>query len=121
MTDWKEKIIEYIEGTKDFLLENAPEFFREIVIYGRARSLLLLILCPLVFLSSIIMMYHCFKIRAFDSVSDVIPGKGAYVAFRVISIVICFISLISFLQGIGDALMCWYAPKLYIIKQIYGK
>ena len=119
-TDWKEKIIEYIEGTKDFLLENAPSFFQEIVAYGRAKSLFCLVILPLIFIGGIVSSVRAFRIRSFGEYGDVIPGTGGYIVLRIVGLGLAFFSFVMFAVLIDDAILCWFAPKLYILRKIKG-
>lgn len=118
--NWQDRILQYIEETKDFLLENAPSFFSEIAAYGRAKSILVLILLPIFFISGIVISYKASKEPVFGKYADIIPGKSGFLVLRISGWAVSLISFIVFMTCVDDSLMCWFAPKLYIIRQITG-
>ena len=114
------KIIEYIDGTKDFLLENAPSFIQEVVAYGRAKSILILGLCPLVFILSLLICWNSSKNIKVDRY-DMAEGSTKYLISCIASGILAFIVFIIFCSAAEPSLMSWFAPKLYILKMISGK
>lgn len=113
------KIIEYVDGTKDFLLENAPSFIQEVVSYGRAKSILILGLCPLVFVLSLLICWNSSKNVKIDRY-DMAEGSTKYFISCIASGMLAVIVFIIFCSCAEPSLMCWFAPKLYILRMIRG-
>ncbi len=117
---WEDKIVQYMEKSADFMLENAPSFFQEIVAYGRAKALLFLVGTPVFLVAASCITYYSFRAKLHPKCwADVCgPGESHYIAGRIVGPLFMLISFIVFMCNIEAALMVWFAPKLYILKQI---
>lgn len=118
MIDWKQKVLEYIDQTKDFFIEQAPAFVQEIIAYGRALSILYLFVCPIIMCLSSLLIYYSTRERIFNDYGCVKDGRGRGALGAIVGSIIFLTSSIAFMKNVDQALMTWFAPKLYIIKMI---
>lgn len=125
--DITKKITEYIEGSKDFLLDNAPEFLKEIVFYGRIKELFqFAIFCGIIF----IIFYWLYLLNKYTD-----KEKEAFIpsyhgeeytidvseALAMGILLFCLIPSFYFLyQSIISSIMLFAAPKLYILRMVRG-
>ena len=112
-----DKLIEYIDSTKDWVLETAPEIFQQIVTYGFWKSLILSALFFSIGLACVFLIRFCYKAPKdqWNMMQD------RYVALSLISGVIALIFFVGFLCNIETFIKATVAPKLYIIDYLRGK
>jgi len=119
-----DKVIQYIDVTKDFILENAPSFFQEIVQYGRFMSLILGLLFPILTVLFTSLLWHHLKNikrsseRSSVRYGDLEVGCAKHVVFSIIYGIVAFIFFINFLANFQMSILAWTSPKIYILKFI---
>lgn len=108
------KILEYMDGTKDFLLEQAPDVVQQLITWAIFNSCLQIIFC----ISLITISWKIFKRRSFPDFIDedaVVPFIRIFFA---VAGVICIFAILSYLQCLAK---CLIAPKLFIIQSLTSK
>ncbi len=124
------KIIEYIDGTKDFLLETAPSFIQEIILYSITKQLIILSLCIGISIFICILFSSAHKwCKEENKKEDALLQKkygnnsdadDVHVVIMTI-LFVCFIVSGGFaLNALFELLHAWLAPKLYILRMIRG-
>lgn len=114
--DWTSKLIEYIDGTKDFLLEKAPHFLQEIVTYGRVMGTIYCFLFLIFFFGTVMLM------KKLNSLCEEEPDAGeTYAVLGIICLIFIIISTLVFLFSyLPDLIKAWFAPKLFIYSFLKG-
>jgi len=117
------KLFEYIDGTKDFVLENLPEVFQQIALWGRTICIIDLVIGSILLVLSIyginknLILVRNRDICALEDYKFKEPRNRVFMwIFSVLSIV----GLIYFISGI-HGLKAFIAPKLFIIDYLRGK
>lgn len=118
-SDLTKKLIEYLDGTKDFILENAPSFFHEVVIYGRAVYSLASISIFLIVVCCPIIVWKCLKKIKFSRVHEMLEdGSTKYLVICLAIVPILIASVINLPWLTDLCLMSWFAPKLFLFKYL---
>lgn len=115
------KILEYIDGTKDFLLENAPSFFQEVVAYGRFMSFFYLCACPVLLIICLSFVWYHMKNIKNDNTrpyKDLNDGCMKHVIFTIIFCVFSLVFFCTACSGFEMSILAWSAPKLFILKYL---
>lgn len=108
-----QKLFEYIDASKDWALEQAPELFQQIAAYGLWSGI---IICGLSFVFFIISSGLGWRwLKKWDSDTE------HYFAGSIICGVLCVISFICFCSNIETCIKAAVAPKLYILDCLRGK
>lgn len=97
-------IINATKAAGDFAMEQLPDLAMQLVMYGRAMSTSVLII-------SIALLWFCWWC-----------GKRSMGYDREIMIVPCMMSglvgVLLFFFSLHDFMLSWFAPKIYIIKEV---
>lgn len=119
------KLVEILSGIQaavkaagDFALEQLPDIAYQYISYGRALSLVVMIITVLLF---VIGLWLCIKKAIYgtqkdqyynygwsDNRSAALVGGGA----------LLFVSCIIFTINLSNTMMVWFAPKVWLIKEL---
>lgn len=108
-----QKLIEYIEDTKDFILEQAPEVVQQILQYEKtsayATSLLMLGLLA----SAVSLGYHFWKHPMLDKY-----GSREFLSFMVpiISLIVIAPLFVQLCTSVDKLIKIYIAPKYFLIE-----
>jgi len=114
------KMFEYLDGSKDFLLETAPDFFREVAAYGVWYNGTVIVL-------KLIIILLCWKfiLKCGDEGKKSIDkDDDAMASFCAVGII--FLGVIGLcvfgdiFSSVKQFTMALFAPKLYIFSQLKG-
>jgi len=114
------KMLEYIDGSKDFLLETAPDFFREVAAYGVWYNGIVVVLKIVI----CVVCWKCVK-KLTDNAKKAIDENEDHIATGLVFAIIAFgvIGLCAFadiFSSVKEFTMALFAPKLYIFSQLKG-
>lgn len=108
------KLMEYMDGTKDFLLEQAPEVMREIVVLGRAYCITGAGVCVAM---ALMIFLICRKVIKSDI--DWYERDGLAMITMTVNIVLVMGLITSFALSMYY-LKAWIAPRVYILSYLKG-
>lgn len=114
------KLIQYIDGTKDFLLEQSPEIFKQLVLYGRIKSLMLMLMFP-IFIVVSIFIYRKINKSTDGSNSWAYDNENECIFLGIIGVILFMVLGIFFVCGLDHFVSSWFAPKIYILKYLMGR
>lgn len=112
-----QKALEYVQKTEDFMLDQAPEVFEEIIYFNMVKHSLFSIISLVIIAIAIYVIHKIWtggKIYEFGIVND--KDKG-FVSIFITLIVLVPSSALFFVQ-VTSALKAWLAPRLYIIEYL---
>lgn len=119
--DLAAKLVEYIDSTKDFVLEQAPAFFREIVFYGRAYYTSCLALSLVIFAAGTTCAWRCGKrVKEDRQYASLEEGSTKYLIATLALGALSFVGFLGVFGCFSRFFMSWCAPKLFIIKYLLG-
>lgn len=106
-------LLNNITNMKDFVIEQAPDICKQILVFGFASNIVYITLCVLFIATSLYVIKHIIKnvnIKDFDNF-----GILFFVIVLFIFSTVCFGIMI---KDILELLKIYYAPKLYLIDYI---
>lgn len=110
----EKKLLEYIEHTKDFVLEQAPELFKEILKFDTISAYLGSLVCLSVMLTGIFLSLKFYKIpceKSYDRPTlHMITWIGTAVLLPIL--------LIQTMSNVSDIIQIKIAPKYYLLKKL---
>ena len=114
------KLVEIVERTEDFCIEQAPAIVKEFFEFERATAILGICLC--VFLMSVSISVVCFSFKKAkdEDDGDVFYHDGWTLVFGLSNIPV-LLSFVFLCINIYNLVMLNIAPKWYIIKHLIGK
>lgn len=114
--------LEWVRQAGEFVVAEAPEVVREIVLLGRVENTVEFVL-PLLFLAGTLFLWFKFSLPAIQAMSDendpsikicVVAAGGSFVGFMV-----GMVSLIIFFeQGVVGLYAPWFAPRVYVLQEL---
>jgi hypothetical protein len=110
----EKKLLEYIEHTKDFVLEKAPELFKEILKFDTIAAYLGSLVCLSVMVTGIILSLKFYKIPYDKSYERPTVHMITWIGTAVIVPLL----LIQTMQNISDIIQIKIAPKYYLLKKL---
>lgn len=113
------KLLEYMENTKDFVLENAPCFFQEIATYGFIKNSTLSIVGLFLLIFCVYAFWKNFKSIEFEEVrnsyNQLKVDSYKNVAMIVLSSIGIIVGVLGFIICFEPAIKAFFAPKVYIL------
>jgi hypothetical protein len=102
---------------KDFALDQLPDIAQSYIVYGRVTSTLLLLMSMTVCGTAIYLVYRAFTSKEVDRSGDwVVPRVVTAMLGACAAVISGFISAF----GIGPTMLVWFAPKVWLLKEIAG-
>lgn len=102
------KLLEYIEGTKDFILEQAPDIIQQILEYETRSTMLWMCLFSfLTFIGVIVCIWGVF------SKKSIFDKPGAMVGFLITPMMV-----IGLMANLDNLIKIKVAPKYYVMEKI---
>lgn len=112
------KMFEYIDSSKDFMLEQAPEVFQQIIRYEYISSICGVVTCSILLICAGITLFTWLKNPNVDRFDYWTDGTFAVVLISATVVVITGIGLIV---NVSDLIKINVAPKYYIISKLLGQ
>ena len=109
-----QKLTEYMTGTKDFFLENAPDFFQQMLAYEKTSTIFAITILSMLFLGCLLFSIYCFTNPCDDRYS-------IRELFKAFSIIGCCAFFAALCFNIDTLIKIKIAPKYYIISSLIGK
>lgn len=116
MSDQTEKLVseitEIVKSSKTFVLDQAPDLAKQIVLSGRIKITLLLIFC--LFSFGTLWAFGKFIYKDHKKIGDDSDFIGWCMALSFV------VLLLMLLTGgtISDFITVWFAPKLYLLREL---
>lgn len=109
------KLLEYIDGSKDFLLEHAPQIFKEMLHFEYLMALVQTFVFSFLVGVALYIGYHCYK-------SKVRETYGSRPTEQIMGMIIPFtvttFLLIGIWDGVSTAIKIKISPKYYLLENI---
>jgi hypothetical protein len=108
------QLVDVVEKTKDFTLEQAPDVVRQIVTYGRAMNTF----CIAVSIVSVAL--GCWTVGKFKNREEAEYGdpSSGQIIWGIASVALFFTAVMTFSINIQMFFMSWFTPKLFVIKYL---
>ena len=100
-----------VKASGDFAASQLPDIAQQYITYGRAANTMYAVLFLLA--SAILARIACKQFNALDGSDSVVPPFLA-----VFSSAACVLTSILFLCRLNDVILVWFAPKVWLIKQL---
>ena len=110
-----EKILDYVQRTEDFALEQIPQVLVEMIKYYRISSICESIMMVIIMTITAILSYTCIKSPKRDDFGDKLTPNVLAPIFLGFIFFICFI---IFCVSMDTLIMSYSAPKFFIIKTL---
>jgi len=108
-----QKMITWMEGTENFVSDQAPDVVNQLILYARINHTLW------IFLSAAI-VFACYKIFKYclEKIEQNIRYKEetSYYSIMTISAILGIIFLIFAGNSIESSLQAWFMPKVYVLE-----
>ncbi len=109
----QQKLIDYLEGTHDFLLEQAPEVIQQVLRYETISS----ITCCIFLVASLVVvtaiMYYNWKHPVLDTYKSRTPSNVLGLFLPAVLLAGLFPSAVF---TVNKLIMLWVAPKYFLIQ-----
>jgi len=111
MSELEQALIKHVQDTKDFMLEQLPDIYQQIITWGILSNSLSLLTCIVLSLLLSVYLYHKFKkISKNEGVDDALYFLTPIGLFAAIGAIIWAYSCIE------NLLMLCITPKIYLLK-----
>jgi hypothetical protein len=111
------QLIEYMEQSKDFILQEAPDIIREMFLYEKISAWCGFIFCVFCFFSCISVFIYSWYYPSLDNYGCL---KTETFMPRLFSTVLSFLAFIGLISNLDTLIKIYFAPKYFIIKIILG-
>ena len=108
-----EKFTEYLQRSEDFLIQEAPEIFKETLDYYYISSILGISISTLIFIFSLFVAIYLYLYPTFDKY-ELRDFKSTFIP--IISCAIVVISFASICSNVDMLIKITYAPRYFLIK-----
>ena len=109
------KLLEYVENTKDFLLEQCPDVLQQAMCYEKINSIIKAVLFFVLFWTCIGTIYYAWKYPALDKYESRSIMNVETLIVACIFIIPCGICCLEYVM---DLIKMYVAPKVYMIELI---
>lgn len=103
--------VDLIKGSKEFVLDQAPDFIRQFVIYSYLNTLGWLVFSSICL--AVVLKFAFYLRKNWDELEDIqrfFGSAGATVG--------AFLALLAFVSNINDLALIRFAPKVYIVTHL---
>ena len=97
----------------DFALEQLPDIAQSYVLYGRVFSLVTVLLC-LAVLRALVWLFRV----TYRAISDGDVDEVVWVPIGIGGVVVGVIAVLLFLEGLQSTFLVWFAPKVWLLKEL---
>ena len=108
----KQKLIEYVEATGDFVTEQAPLVAQEMLYFGKMQGALYIIATLMVIVLTATASAFFFRMYKDNE------HEEGWVGIGIISAVISTTCFFAFVAEFLNNIQPWIAPRLYLLKEI---
>lgn len=110
-----EKLLEYLQRTEDFVLEQSPEILKEALRYERIRSFISVLLMAVLFVSALSAAWYFWKHPTLDKYES-----RDTISFLGVLIPICLSPLffVQLCSSVDSLIKIYVAPKYFLISLI---
>lgn len=107
------EVLNIIQSTKYFVLEQAPDLAKDIVSYGRIFSLFELSIS--IFLVVFTVLFFKFTKKR---VKNNDWNDDCWMPISIIGTIVIIIGVISSIVNVEQAILAWCAPKMYLLEYV---
>ncbi len=112
------RLLEYLDGTKDFLLEQSPQVLKEMMRYKTISAILNIFLCFSIICVCLGVFLYCFKSSDRSKYGD---REFWQIAGMFTPIFVGAVLFVQLCCNIDELIKIKVAPKYYIIKELLNK